>query len=185
MYSSILGLPLWLSWWRICLQCGTPGFYPWVGKIPWRRERLPTPVFWPGEFHGLYSPRGRRVVHNWVTFTFIQSSTATRGLTATASPSLRLAHHPSSRSASGMSHVCASPGILSPKALCNDPSCHCRTPSECWPVCLWTPTLGEQVLHHLPFSWPWLSLKASLPGAHFSGSFLPASNYEEGAVAVL
>ena len=27
----------------------------WVGKIPWRRERLPTPVFWPGEFHGLYS----------------------------------------------------------------------------------------------------------------------------------
>ena len=31
------------------------GFYPWVGKILWRRERLPTPVFWPGEFHGLYS----------------------------------------------------------------------------------------------------------------------------------
>ena len=28
----------------------------WVGKIPWRRERLPIPVFWPGEFHGLYSP---------------------------------------------------------------------------------------------------------------------------------
>ena len=27
----------------------------WVGKIPWRRERLHTPVFWPGEFHGLYS----------------------------------------------------------------------------------------------------------------------------------
>ena len=25
----------------------------WVGKIPWRRERLSTPVFWPGEFHGL------------------------------------------------------------------------------------------------------------------------------------
>ena len=29
-------------------------------KIPWRRERLPTPVFWPGEFHGLYSPWGRK-----------------------------------------------------------------------------------------------------------------------------
>ena len=28
----------------------------WVGKIPWRREWLPTPVFWPGEFLGLYSP---------------------------------------------------------------------------------------------------------------------------------
>ena len=26
--------------------------------MPWRRERLPTPVFWPGEFHGLYSPCG-------------------------------------------------------------------------------------------------------------------------------
>ena len=37
-----------------------PGFDPWVGKIPWRRERLPTPVFWPGEFHGLYSPWGRK-----------------------------------------------------------------------------------------------------------------------------
>ena len=27
-------------------------------EIPWRREQLPTPVFWPGEFHGLYSPCG-------------------------------------------------------------------------------------------------------------------------------
>jgi len=25
---------------------------------PWRREKLPTPIFWPGEFHGLYSPWG-------------------------------------------------------------------------------------------------------------------------------
>ena len=33
----------------------------WVGKIPWRRERLPTPVFCPGEFHELYSPWGRKV----------------------------------------------------------------------------------------------------------------------------
>ena len=30
---------------------GRTGLNPWVGKIPWRRERLPTPVFWPGEFH--------------------------------------------------------------------------------------------------------------------------------------
>ena len=28
--------------------------------IPWRRERLPTPVFWPGEFHRLYSPWGHK-----------------------------------------------------------------------------------------------------------------------------
>ena len=26
--------------------------------FPWRKERLSTPVFWPGEFHGLYRPRG-------------------------------------------------------------------------------------------------------------------------------
>ena len=32
----------------------------WVGKIPWRRERLPTPVFWPGDFQGLYSPWGHK-----------------------------------------------------------------------------------------------------------------------------
>ena len=36
------------------------GFCPWVGKIPWRRERLPTPVFWPGEFHGWCSPWGSK-----------------------------------------------------------------------------------------------------------------------------
>ena len=36
-----------------------PGFDPWVRKIPWRRERLPTPVFWPGELHGL-SPWGHK-----------------------------------------------------------------------------------------------------------------------------
>ena len=37
----------------------------WVGKIPWRRERLHTPVFWPGESYGQrslagYSPWGRK-----------------------------------------------------------------------------------------------------------------------------
>ena len=59
-HSSILGLPLWLSWHRIRLQCRRSGFDPWVGKIPWGRNRLPTPVFWPGEFHGLHSPWGRK-----------------------------------------------------------------------------------------------------------------------------
>ena len=29
-------------------------FDPWAGKTPWRRERLPAPVFWPGKFHGRY-----------------------------------------------------------------------------------------------------------------------------------
>ena len=30
----------------------------WVGKIPWRRERLPTPVRLPGESHGQRSLEG-------------------------------------------------------------------------------------------------------------------------------
>ena len=68
-WLKILGLPLWLSWQRIHLQCGRPGFYPWVGKIPWRRERLLTPVLLPGEFHGQRSLAGsigsHRVRHNW------------------------------------------------------------------------------------------------------------------------
>ena len=50
----------WLSWLRIHLQCRRPGFDPWVGKIPWRRERLTTPVCWPGEFYGLFSPWSRK-----------------------------------------------------------------------------------------------------------------------------
>ena len=54
------GFPLGLNWQRIHLQCWRPGFDPWVGKIPWRRERLPTPVFLSGEFHGLYSPWGHK-----------------------------------------------------------------------------------------------------------------------------
>ena len=36
------------------------GKCPWIGKIPWRRERLPKLVFWPGEFHALYSPWGHK-----------------------------------------------------------------------------------------------------------------------------
>ena len=36
------------------------GSIPGFRKIRWRRERPPTPVFWPGESHGRYSPRGRR-----------------------------------------------------------------------------------------------------------------------------
>ena len=60
-----LGLPLCLSCSRICLQCGRPRFNPWVGKIPWRREWQPAPVFWPGEFRGQrslvdYSPWGHK-----------------------------------------------------------------------------------------------------------------------------
>ena len=37
-------------------------FDPWVGKVPWRREWQPTPVFLPGEFHGQRSLAGH-IVH--------------------------------------------------------------------------------------------------------------------------
>ena len=41
-------------------NAGDLGSIPGLGRSPWRRERLPTPVFLPGEFHGLYSPWGRK-----------------------------------------------------------------------------------------------------------------------------
>ena len=33
-------------------NAGDPGSIPGSGRFPWRRDRLPTPVFVPGEFHG-------------------------------------------------------------------------------------------------------------------------------------
>ena len=43
----------------------------WVGKIPWRKERLPIPVFWPWKFHGLYSPWGCKELDmtEWLSLT--------------------------------------------------------------------------------------------------------------------
>ena len=34
-----------------CRRWKTPGFNPWVKKIPWRTARQPTPVFLPGKSH--------------------------------------------------------------------------------------------------------------------------------------
>ena len=55
-----IGYPLQYSWASPVAQLvknppamWRPGFDPWIGKIPWRRESLPTLVFWPREFHGL------------------------------------------------------------------------------------------------------------------------------------
>ena len=56
---------------------GDQGLIPGSGRLPWRREWQPTPVFLPGESHGQrtladYSPRGHqesnmteRSVHTW------------------------------------------------------------------------------------------------------------------------
>ena len=58
-HSSILGLPLVAQ----LVKNLSAMRETWVRSLgwedPWRRERLATPVFWPGEFHGLYSPWGR------------------------------------------------------------------------------------------------------------------------------
>ena len=60
--GEVVGYPLQYSWasFVVLLVKNLPAmqetwFDPWVGKIAWRKKRLLTPVFWPGEFHGLYS----------------------------------------------------------------------------------------------------------------------------------
>jgi len=41
----------------------------WTDKCnPLEKERLPTEVSWPREFHGLQSKGSQRVRHDWVTF---------------------------------------------------------------------------------------------------------------------
>ena len=39
-------------------NAGDLGLVPGLGRSPGEGERLPIPVFSPGEFHGLYSPWG-------------------------------------------------------------------------------------------------------------------------------
>ena len=69
------GLPWWLSWERVSLRYRRPRLHPWVGKIPWRKKRQPTPVFlptespWTEEPNRLQSIGSHRVGHNWVTNT--------------------------------------------------------------------------------------------------------------------
>ena len=49
-----MGLPCDSAGKESTCNAGDLGLIPELGRSPWRRERLPTPVFWPGEFHGLY-----------------------------------------------------------------------------------------------------------------------------------
>ena len=60
-----IGYPLQYSWASLVAQLvkNPPAMREtWVLSLgwedPWRRERLTTPVFWPGECHGLHSPWG-------------------------------------------------------------------------------------------------------------------------------
>ena len=54
-------------------HCRRPGLDPWVGKTPWRKEWLPTPVFLSREFRGQrslagYSQCSRRIQLNFHFF---------------------------------------------------------------------------------------------------------------------
>ena len=60
MFLSILGFQFGEVYDSITVKNLPAMWETWVLKIPWRREKLPTPVFWPGEFHGLYSLWGHR-----------------------------------------------------------------------------------------------------------------------------
>ena len=62
-----IGYPLRYSWASLVTQLvkNLPAMQEtWVQSQGWEdpleRERLPTPVFWPGEFHGMYSPWGHK-----------------------------------------------------------------------------------------------------------------------------
>ena len=67
-YGIFLGFPGGTSVKEPTCQCRRHkklGFNPWVWKIPWKREWLPTPVFLPGGYHGQrslmgYSPLGHK-----------------------------------------------------------------------------------------------------------------------------
>ena len=54
-------------------NAGDLGSIPGLGRSPGQttRERLSSPVFWPGEFHGL-SLGLQRVGHDWAIFTSLE-----------------------------------------------------------------------------------------------------------------
>ena len=63
--AGTVGLPWWLSSEDRAWQCRRCGFSPRVGKIPWRRNWLPTPIYLPEKSHGQrslagYSPWGHK-----------------------------------------------------------------------------------------------------------------------------
>ena len=64
---------MWLPTQSICLQCGRPGFDPWVRKIPLEKEiathsiTLACEIPWTEEPGGLQSAGSQRVGHDWAT----------------------------------------------------------------------------------------------------------------------
>ena len=83
------GLPPWVSLVAQTVKnlpaMKRPGLKPWVMKIPWKREWLPTPVFLSGEFHEQrslagYSPWGCQELDTTEWLSTAQHSTA-QGIT--------------------------------------------------------------------------------------------------------
>ena len=67
-----LGFPCGSAGWELICNVGEFCSIPRLERFPWRRERLRTPVFWPGEFHG-QSMGSQGVGHDSATFTFFLS----------------------------------------------------------------------------------------------------------------
>ena len=70
------------------------GFYPWIGKIPWRRKWQPTPVFLPEKSHGQrslagYSPEGWKRVMRPGTQTTLPSLSLERFFVGQKAPLAR------------------------------------------------------------------------------------------------
>ena len=78
-FSHILG-PLSRHWASSVAQLvkNPPAVWKtWVPSLGW--ERLPTPVFWPGEFHGLYSPWGCKTESDTTELLSLHFTSLSRG----------------------------------------------------------------------------------------------------------
>ena len=70
----MMGLPGGSDGKESACHVGDLGSIPGLGRSPGEGDWLPTPAFWPGEFHGIQSMRLQRVGHDWATFTFASRS---------------------------------------------------------------------------------------------------------------
>ena len=145
----------------ICLQCGRPGFNPWVGKISWRRKWQSTPVFLPGESHGRrslvgYSPRARKESDTTERLCFaccclygivglntcINANYHQMAIAATASQAL--VGNSGSWAAGGGTGLNQGRGVACPWRICLDQGTGASRFSA-----VWTPGLKYHYSHHL------------------------------------
>ena len=153
------------------------GDFGW--KNPWRRERLPSPVFWPGEFHGLYSPWGPKELDTteWRSLSLPGNLMRLRQSLKTSGYSLLSHSHPSLEDNFSLVQFSCSvvSDYLRPHELQHArPPCPSPTPglySHSCPLSPWChPTISSSVV---PFS----SCPQSLPA---SGSFQMSQLFASG-----